>query len=126
MIETRKADQSVTAHHGVVCSYPSEAFGYFGWPTVARMTDGTLVVAASGMRNDHICPFGRSVMCISRPQRGREQIAQARQLSSLSYTMCLPWETLEPSQVQETALAASSAQCPCRFPAKATTRAWSG
>jgi len=27
-----------------VCAMPGERFGYFGWPTVARMDDGTLVV----------------------------------------------------------------------------------
>ncbi len=40
-------------------------FGYFGWPTVAKLTDGTLAVAASGFRSGHICPFGKSVLWLS-------------------------------------------------------------
>ena len=44
--------------HGVICSMPKEKFGYFGWPSIARQDDGTLVVAASGFRNQHVCPWG--------------------------------------------------------------------
>lgn len=39
--------------------------GYFGWPTVAKMDDGTLVVLSSGLRSEHICPFGKTVMNVS-------------------------------------------------------------
>jgi hypothetical protein len=53
------------AEHGVISSYPNDFFGYFGWPTVARMDDGRLVVAASGLRNAHVCPFGRTIICQS-------------------------------------------------------------
>ncbi len=56
------------AEHGVVCRLEGERFGYFGWPTVARMEDGTLVVAASGMRTRHVDPFGRTVLCTSRDE----------------------------------------------------------
>ncbi len=45
---------------------PNEFYGYFGWPTITRMPDGTLVAAASGLRNGHVCPFGRSVILISK------------------------------------------------------------
>jgi sialidase-1 len=51
--------------HGTVASFPDDFFGYFGWPTLAKMDDGTLVAAASGLRNDHVCPFGRNVICRS-------------------------------------------------------------
>jgi len=34
------------AEHGVVCRVPGERLGYFGWPTVARLDDGTLAVAS--------------------------------------------------------------------------------
>ncbi len=44
---------------------PNEFYGYFGWPTITRMPDGTLVAASSGLRNGHVCPFGRSVILIS-------------------------------------------------------------
>lgn len=35
---------------------------YFGWPTIAKMPDGKLVLAASGFRHEHICPWGKSVI----------------------------------------------------------------
>ena len=57
--------EKLIADHGVAASYPTDFFGYFGWPTVARMSDGTLVIAASGLRNAHVCPFGRTVFCVS-------------------------------------------------------------
>ncbi len=44
-----------TASHGIVCRLPDEMFGYFGWPSVARLDDGTLMVASSGLRIAHIC-----------------------------------------------------------------------
>ena len=50
---------------GVICSMPKEKFGYFGWPSIARQADGTLIVAASGFRNQHVCPWGRTVVCKS-------------------------------------------------------------
>ena len=60
----------IEAEHGLISSYPADFFGYFGWPTIARTEDGTLVVAASGLRNAHVCPFGRTVFCKS-TDRGR-------------------------------------------------------
>ena len=51
--------------HGVVASLPTDTFGYFGWPTVCRMDDGQFVCVASGMRNEHNCPFGRNIICVS-------------------------------------------------------------
>jgi sialidase-1 len=32
---------------------------YHGWPTLARRTNGGLIVAYSGGRETHVCPFGR-------------------------------------------------------------------
>jgi len=61
-----QVNKQVRAEHGVVASFPREFFGYFGWPTVALTQGGRLVVAASGLRNDHVCPFGRTVLCSSR------------------------------------------------------------
>ncbi len=52
----------LVAEHGVVCRLPGERFGYFGWPTVERLADGTLIVASSGLRADHICPWGKTVL----------------------------------------------------------------
>jgi len=64
-MQLREVNQKVEARHGVVSSFPDDFFGYFGWPTLARMEDGTLVAAASGLRNAHVCPFGRNVICTS-------------------------------------------------------------
>ncbi len=50
----------------MVCRLSGERFGYFGWPTVARMDDGTLLVASSGLRSEHVCPFGKTVLNVSR------------------------------------------------------------
>lgn len=60
-----QSDEKLQAEHGVVADYAGEFFGYFGWPTVARMEDGTLIVSSSGLRNYHVCPFGRTVICSS-------------------------------------------------------------
>jgi hypothetical protein len=36
-----------------------DAQHYHGWPTVARLASGRLLVVCSGGREDHVCPFGR-------------------------------------------------------------------
>jgi len=58
--------RKVEAEHGVVCRKPGERFGYFGWPSIARTEDGTLVVASSGLRTEHVCPFGKTVLNFSK------------------------------------------------------------
>lgn len=58
----------VEAKHGVVCSVEQGPGNYFGWPSVAKLDDGTVVAGASGFRWDHICPFGKSVLCYSKDQ----------------------------------------------------------
>jgi hypothetical protein len=65
MITLNQANRTVQAEHGVIAAYPESFFGYFGWPSITRMADGTLVVVASGLRNGHVCPFGRTVICYS-------------------------------------------------------------
>src|SRR3954454_23914517 len=32
---------------------------YHGWPTLIRRKNGQLMIAYSGGREDHVCPFGR-------------------------------------------------------------------
>ena len=56
---------SLTCEHGMVCYLPQEPFGYFGWPSIARQADGTLVIAASGFRRMHVCPWGKTILCRS-------------------------------------------------------------
>jgi sialidase-1 len=55
-------DKRLRAEHGVVCRLPGEPLGYFGWPTVARLEGGRLLVASSGLRSEHICPWGKTVL----------------------------------------------------------------
>ncbi len=49
----------------VVMENPSGIHNYFGWPSVARLQDGSLAAVASGYRTKHICPFGKAVLCRS-------------------------------------------------------------
>lgn len=58
-------NKRISATHSVVCSMPNEFFGYFGWPTVVCRADGVLVTVASGLRESHICPFGRTTLLVS-------------------------------------------------------------
>ena len=51
-----------TIEHGEVCSRPGDFLGYFGWPSITRLSDGELIVVASGFRNAHVDPFGRTVL----------------------------------------------------------------
>lgn len=40
-------------------------FGYFAWPSVARLKDGRLAAVCSGFRMAHICPFGKVAVILS-------------------------------------------------------------
>ncbi|MBQ1244426.1 MAG: exo-alpha-sialidase, partial [Clostridia bacterium] len=48
-----------------VMSNPDSKHNYFGWPTIARLKNGRIAVAASGFRLKHVCPFGKTVLSIS-------------------------------------------------------------
>ena len=58
-------NKHLDAEHGVVCDLGDDEFGYFGWPSVARTQSGKLVVAASGLRWGHVCPWGKTVLFTS-------------------------------------------------------------
>ena len=60
----------------VLCANSDSPFMYFGWPSVTRLPDGTLAMATSGLRLEHICPFGKGVVCYSRDE-GRTWTAPA-------------------------------------------------
>lgn len=49
----------------VIMSNPDSRHDYFGWPSVARLKNGRIAIAASGFRLGHVCPFGKAVMAIS-------------------------------------------------------------
>ena len=51
------------AEHGILYSRGNDTlFGYFGWPTVAKLDSRTLLVGASGFRTQHIDPFGKTTL----------------------------------------------------------------
>lgn len=52
----------------IIASNPDSIFCYFGWPSVTRLPDGVLAMAASGFRMKHICPFGKVIICYSRDE----------------------------------------------------------
>jgi len=41
----------------VICKQPGR---YIGWPTIARRADGELIIAFSGDRDEHVCPYGKT------------------------------------------------------------------
>ena len=49
----------------VIMENPASRHCYFAWPTVARLRNGRLAVAASGYRLTHVCPFGKGVLSFS-------------------------------------------------------------
>lgn len=49
----------------VICSNRTGLHNYFGWPSVNRQPDGSLIMVASGFRARHVCPFGKAVACYS-------------------------------------------------------------
>lgn len=51
-----------------VRSIHSPNAGYVGWPTIARLNDGRLVLAYSGNRQKHVCPFGQVHVSFSNDQ----------------------------------------------------------
>lgn len=52
----------------ILCSNDASPFLYYAWPSITRLPDGTLAMAASGLRLEHICPFGKGVICYSRDE----------------------------------------------------------
>ena len=51
---------------GIVNRVKGSIFGYQAWGTLAIDENGTLYAVASGFRVSHICPFGKTVMYISK------------------------------------------------------------
>lgn len=47
---------------GTVYSNQESIFGYTAWPSNERSDDGDLLVTASGMRMQHLDPFGKVVL----------------------------------------------------------------
>ena len=54
--------------HGVICGNDGSLRNYYGWPSVAKMEDSTLIAVASGHRMAHVCPWGRTTLWYSKDQ----------------------------------------------------------
>ena len=67
-MKTKVVKEPLQGEHGIICSLPHDFYGYFGWPSVAVGDDGILFAVASGLRNAHVCPFGRTVIFESHDQ----------------------------------------------------------
>lgn len=52
--------------HGIIYRPQNTIFGYQGWPSVCRDENGTLYAVSSSFRCQHVCPFGKTSMWISR------------------------------------------------------------
>ena len=48
-----------------VCESKGSFFGYYAWPTAARLPDGRIVCVSSGDRIQHVCPFGKGTAIYS-------------------------------------------------------------
>ena len=60
--------KKVIGNHGIISRVTDGAFRYHGWPTVAKLTDGTLAVGVSAHRMWHVCPFGKNYLYLSRDE----------------------------------------------------------
>jgi hypothetical protein len=54
-----KAQTALRQHVESIVTISRQPEFYHGWPTLARCRNGDLVVAYSGGRDAHVCPFGR-------------------------------------------------------------------
>ncbi len=49
----------------IIMHNPASMHNYFAWPSVARLKDGKIAIACSGLRLSHVCPFGKALMITS-------------------------------------------------------------
>ena len=63
LIRHRHRSNSLSGHftcsRGKMKTISQQPEYYHGWPTLVRRKNGQLIVAYSGGREDHVCPFGR-------------------------------------------------------------------
>lgn len=51
-----------------ICESKNGIHNYFAWPSVTRLSDGTLAAVCSGYRIGHLCPFGKTVIFYSKDE----------------------------------------------------------
>jgi len=60
--------QADVIQHGIVHRLTDSPFRYHGWPSVCRLDDGGIAAVWSGFRVEHVCPFGKTAMSVSRDE----------------------------------------------------------
>lgn len=60
--------KKINAEYGVIMTNAGSPFRYYGWPSVAKLDNGDIVAASSGMRLDHVCCFGKTVLSVSKDE----------------------------------------------------------
>jgi sialidase-1 len=63
-----KMTKKIVTQDSIVLKNNDNVFNYYGWPSVTRLPDGKLAAVASGFRVDHVCPFGKAVICYSKDE----------------------------------------------------------
>jgi hypothetical protein len=59
-------NKKLNTHDSIICHNNDSIFNYFAWPSVTRLPDGNLAMVASGFRVDHVCPYGKLIICYSK------------------------------------------------------------
>ena len=64
----KKMTKKIVTRDSIVIENNDNVFNYYAWPSVTRLPDGSLAAVASGFRVDHVCPFGKAVICYSKDE----------------------------------------------------------
>jgi len=54
--------------HPIIKKRVTETDRYIGWPTIAKTHEGELIIAFSGDRDSHVCPWGKTQIIRSRDE----------------------------------------------------------
>lgn len=65
--EKRGKDMKITkiGDIKIIMQNPDSKHNYFAWPSAVRLQNGKIAVVASGYRERHVCPFGKTVISYS-------------------------------------------------------------
>lgn len=78
----------IHAKHSTVISCPDDKFGFFGFPNVTKLDDGRLLMSCSGLRLQHMCPFGKAVLVYGTPDGSKWGLPQVLRDSHLDDRDC--------------------------------------
>ncbi|MCR5484981.1 MAG: glycoside hydrolase [Clostridiales bacterium] len=57
---------SIVSPAKTIISNPDSVHNYFAWPSITKTESGALAAVCSGYRTEHVDPFGKAVMSLSR------------------------------------------------------------